>query len=275
MALGPLGKLYPTVEIEYAFDIVSTAASLVNLQRWADIISAFVLLFDLEIAVGKRRLGIFGRPWPQIPLPLDDTLTIRVYRRYDACMGCLHGRLLVHDKRLCGYSPCVPIFATTNSPVQVGVVILLMDARDLSLVDGGGPRMMELTMVTAGIILLHQLSKRGHVNTDHQGLVSQLTDSGRIRCTGLMSGSPLVLSACEILQFSQISLHWHRGQPERRGKNAPYGLRKTGGPHLPPRGPAPPSPRSLFPSSLTWRPSTNSLALANVDPSMTSMMTMY
>ena len=62
MALGPLGKLYPTVEIEYAFDIVSTAASLVNLQRWADIISAFVLLFDLEIAVGKRRLGIFGRP---------------------------------------------------------------------------------------------------------------------------------------------------------------------------------------------------------------------
>ena len=170
---------------------------------------------------------------------------------------------------------CVPIFATTNSPVQVGVVILLMDARDLSLVDGGGPRMMELTMVTAGIILLHQLSKRGHVNTDHQGLVSQLTDSGRIRCTGLMSGSPLVLSACEILQFSQISLHLHRGQPERRGKNAPYGLRKTGGPHLPPRGPAPPSPRSLFPSSLTWRPSTNSLALANVDPSMTSMMTMY
>ena len=59
-AVGRRGQLYPTGDISYADDLVSTAGSLPGLQRKADILSAFTVLFDMELSPGKLRLAAFG-----------------------------------------------------------------------------------------------------------------------------------------------------------------------------------------------------------------------
>ena len=59
-AAGTGGELYNTGEISYADDLVSTAASLSSLQRKADILSAFTVLFDMELSPAKLRLAVFG-----------------------------------------------------------------------------------------------------------------------------------------------------------------------------------------------------------------------
>ena len=87
---------------------------------------------------------------------------------------------------------CSLIFAPSTSPLTAGVTVLRVDARTPTRVHGGGPRMMELVGVTTSIILLHALGKRGRVYTDNQGIVTQLSDSRRLRRTGLMPCSPSV-----------------------------------------------------------------------------------
>ena len=142
---------------------------------------------------------------------------------------------------------CSLIFSSSTSPLSEGVTILRIDARTLTRVHGGGGRMMELVGATSGIIFLHALGKGGRVYTDNQGIVKQLTDHRRLRRTGLMGGSALTLQAWAILQEGQISLHWHRGYPERREKDRTLWSREDCGIYLanrwaPPR--AHPSPSS-------------------------------
>ena len=67
-AAGRRGQLYPTGDISYADDLVSTAGSLPGLQRKADILSAFTVLFDMELSPGKLRLAALG-PGPSAPRP--------------------------------------------------------------------------------------------------------------------------------------------------------------------------------------------------------------
>ena len=127
---------------------------------------------------------------------------------------------------------CSLIFAPTTSHLSKGVTVLRVDARALTRVHGGGPRMMELVGVTSSIILLHALGKRGCVYTDNQGIVKQLTDHRRLRRTGLMGGSALALQAWDILREGQISLRWHRGHPERREKDRTLWSREDWGIYL-------------------------------------------
>ena len=64
-------------ELAYADDLVSMAHTREGLQRKADIISAFTILFDMEISVGKLRLAVFGTTPPSAAGPAhDDTLLI-------------------------------------------------------------------------------------------------------------------------------------------------------------------------------------------------------
>ena len=140
---------------------------------------------------------------------------------------------------------CSLIFAPSNASLSGGITIIRIDAHALSRVHGGGPRMMELVGVTTSISLLHSLGKRGRVYTDNQGIVKQLSDYRRIRRTGLMGGSALSLQAWAILQEGRISLHWHRGHPERREKDRTLWSREDWGMYLanrwaPPRATPPP-----------------------------------
>ena len=59
-AAGHQGELYPTGDISYADDLVSTAGTMHGLQRKADILSAFTVLFDMELSPSKLRLAVFG-----------------------------------------------------------------------------------------------------------------------------------------------------------------------------------------------------------------------
>ena len=68
---------------------------------------------------------------------------------------------------------CAIIFAPAGSSLHAGVVALRMDAR-LSVVHGGGPRMMELIGVTVGIILPHKLAKQELIYTDPKALSANL-----------------------------------------------------------------------------------------------------
>ena len=79
---------------------------------------------------------------------------------------------------------------------------------------------MELLAATAGKILLHRLGKHGRVITDNQGIVKQLLDRKRMSRSGSRQGTSLALPAWDILQKGQITLHWHRGHPERREKHS-------------------------------------------------------
>ena len=69
-----------------------------------------------------------------------------------------------------------------------------------------------------GIIFLHRLGKQGRVITDNQGIVKQLLDRKRMTRSGSRQGTSIAVPAWDILQEGQITLHWHRGHPERRGK---------------------------------------------------------
>ena len=59
-AVGTGGEPYTTGDISYADDLVSTAATLPGLQRKADILSAFTVLFDMELSPAKLRLAVLG-----------------------------------------------------------------------------------------------------------------------------------------------------------------------------------------------------------------------
>ena len=59
-AAGMGGNPYNTGDISYADDLVFTAASLPSLQRKADILSAFTVLFDMELSPAELRLAVFG-----------------------------------------------------------------------------------------------------------------------------------------------------------------------------------------------------------------------
>ena len=67
--------LYNTGDISYADDLVSTPASLPSLQRKADILSAFTVLFDMELSPAKLRLAAFG-PTPAANPAIPNGLTI-------------------------------------------------------------------------------------------------------------------------------------------------------------------------------------------------------
>ena len=61
------GHLHVTGDISYVDDLVSTTATLPGLQRKADILYAFTVLFDVELypamlqmARGKRRTACLG-----------------------------------------------------------------------------------------------------------------------------------------------------------------------------------------------------------------------
>ena len=140
---------------------------------------------------------------------------------------------------------CSLIFVASAVPLSSGVVIMRMDAGTRSTVHGGGARLMELLSATAGTILLHRLGKQGRVITDNQGIEKQLLDRKRMTRSGSRQGSSIALPAWHILQEGQITLHWHRGHPERREKDRTTWSRDDWGSYLanlyaPPR--ADPSP---------------------------------
>ena len=66
-AAGHRGQLYNTGDIKYADDLVSTSGTLAGLQRKADIISVFPVLFDMELSPAKLRHAMFG-PGPPDPV---------------------------------------------------------------------------------------------------------------------------------------------------------------------------------------------------------------
>ena len=60
LALGPDNTLYPVGNVGYADDLSSLTSSCRGLQRTADIMSTFALLFDLEFTIAKLRIGVFN-----------------------------------------------------------------------------------------------------------------------------------------------------------------------------------------------------------------------
>ena len=99
------------------------------------------------------------------------------------------------------------ILVPSNTDLLSGVIALRVDARDLTRIHGGSPRMMELIGITSSFILLHSLGKGGRIYTDNQSITKQLRDSRRMRRTGLMGGSSFSIRGWEILQEGHISLH--------------------------------------------------------------------
>ena len=61
---------------------------------------------------------------------------------------------------------CSCIFAPSTTALETGLIVLRVDARALSRVDGGSPRMMELVVITSGLILLHSLGRTYRRTTD-------------------------------------------------------------------------------------------------------------
>ena len=112
------------------------------------------------------------------------------------------------------------------------MVVIRMDARSCSPMHGGGSRLMELSAVAAGTILLHRLGKQGQVITDNQSIVKQLLDRRRMCRAGSREGTTLALPAWAILQERLISLRWHRGHPERREKDRQAWSRDDWGSYL-------------------------------------------
>ena len=155
---------------------------------------------------------------------------------------------------------CSLIFAASADSIPSEVVILRMDAGSRSSIHGGGGRLMELLSITAGTLLLHRLGKRGRVITDNQGVVKQLLDRKRMSRSGSRQGTSLALLAWDLLQEGQITLHWHRGHPERREKDRTTWSRDDWGNYLanlyaPPRAdPSPPHSiciKQVIPTDLT------------------------
>ena len=62
--------------VSFGLALPSAAHALDELQRKADIISAFTTLFDMEISLGKLRLAVFGAPPPLADRATADTLLI-------------------------------------------------------------------------------------------------------------------------------------------------------------------------------------------------------
>ena len=70
---------------------------------------------------------------------------------------------------------CSRIFAPSASALETGLIVLRVDARALSRVDGGSPRMMELVVITSGLILLHSLGRTYRRTTETSLWKSKVT----------------------------------------------------------------------------------------------------
>ena len=109
-------------DVGYADDLVSMASSLAGLQHKADIMSAFALLFDLDISVPKLRAVCLG------PAPPNPTLTI-------------HGP---------GWSPTIIPVRTQGSLTILGLTV------DLASPQVTQPQKTLTHLIQAATILGHQ-----------------------------------------------------------------------------------------------------------------------
>ena len=137
--LSPAGYLSPAPDIAYADDLLSGMSSVSGLQRKADIVSAFSLIFGLDIAIPKLRTFVHfpsGPPpscpplsivihtagWSPQPIPVRYSGTLKALGKlYDISSPCIHHSQFIHCKTIAD-SLCNILSRTHGSPHNLSMV---------------------------------------------------------------------------------------------------------------------------------------------------------
>ena len=136
------GHLSPASDIAYADDLLSGMASLTGLQLKADIVSAYSIIFGLDIAINKLRTFVHypngpprlapGSPSPSVvihtsdwqphSIPVLSTGTLKVLGKfYDISSPSIHASQFAHCKKIAD-TACNILSRTLGSPANLSMV---------------------------------------------------------------------------------------------------------------------------------------------------------